>query len=81
MTLETTSQEKQEHRHQKKRRWPKRLAIVLIALVVMSGVGFGVYVSDYYEAGDTATALAAELSETGELLETDGSIDSKIADL
>lgn len=74
MTLETTSQEKQEHRHQKKRRWPKRLAIVLIALVVMSGVGFGVYVSDYYEAGDTATALAAELSETGELLETDGSI-------
>lgn len=60
----------QHHR----RVWPRRLAIGLIALVVITVVGFFIYTSDYYRAGDTAQQLMATLAEDGELRETDASI-------
>ncbi len=40
-----------------KRRWPRRLAIAAIALVVLAGAAFGafaLYASDYYRAADSA---------------------------
>lgn len=59
---------------EKTKKWPKRLAIALIAIIVVSIVGFYVYVSDYYHAGNTAGELTQELKEVHALEETDQAI-------
>lgn len=58
----------------RKRRWPKRVAIAVAAVIVVAAIGFFAYVSDYYHAGETAAALAEELAASGELRETDAAI-------
>ena len=40
-----------------KKKWLKRVAIALVVLIVALCAGFGIYVSDYYHADDTATQL------------------------
>ena len=57
-----------------KRKWPKRLLIACIAVVIACGIGFYAYTSDYYHAGDDARALTETLESTGSLQETDASI-------
>lgn len=64
----------------KKRRWPKRVALVLVIVVFLGAMGFGAYTGNYYHAGDeaeaelaaweagdaeTAAALASEAGATG----------------
>ena len=43
----------------KKRRWPKRVALVLIIVVFLGAMGFGAYTGNYYHAGDEAEAELA----------------------
>ena len=57
-----------------KKKWPKRLLIACIAVVIACGFGFYAYTSDYYHAGDDARALTETLESTGSLQETDASI-------
>lgn len=55
----------------KRRHWPRRVGVALAAILVACGIGFGVYVSDYYRA-DTP---APELSTTAiPVAETDDTI-------
>lgn len=56
------------------RRWPRRLAIALVAVVAACAIGFFAYVSDYYHASDKALGLKSSLADAGELVETSGSI-------
>ena len=64
----------------KKRRWPKRVALVLVIVVFLGAMGFGAYTGNYYHAGDeaeaelaaweagdveTATALASDAGAAG----------------
>lgn len=64
----------------KKRRWPKRVALVLVIVVFLGAMGFGAYTGNYYHAGDeaeaelaaweagdveVATALASKVDEAG----------------
>lgn len=49
----------------KKKKWPKRLVIVLIAIMLFGAGGFYAYVSDYYHAGDTALRLTQEMKTAG----------------
>lgn len=60
----------------KKRAWPKRLAVALAAVLVACGIGFGVYVGDYYHAGETADALvfAGADASGAAIVETDSAI-------
>lgn len=44
--------------------WPKRAAIALVAVLALCGVGFGVYVGDYYHAGSQAEALMVAGSDS-----------------
>lgn len=57
-----------------KKKWPKRLLIACIAVVIACGFGFYAYTSDYYHAGDDARALTETLESAGSLQETDASI-------
>jgi hypothetical protein len=43
----------------KKRRWPKRVALVLVIVVFLGAMGFGAYTGNYYHAGDEAEAELA----------------------
>ena len=43
----------------KKRRWPKRVALSLVIIVLLGLVGFGAYTGNYYHAGDEAEAELA----------------------
>lgn len=58
----------------RKRKWPKRLAIVLLVAIVAGCVGFFAYASDYYHAGQTATESLEQLEGSGELQETNDCI-------
>lgn len=62
----------------KKKKWPKRLVIALIAVMLFGAGGFYAYVSDYYHAGDTALRLTQEMKTAGVLEESDQAI--KIGD-
>ena len=56
------------------RRWPRRLALTLLAVVAACAIGFFAYASDYYHACDAARDLESALVDAGELVETSGSI-------
>lgn len=58
----------------KKKKWPKRLVIALIAIMLFGAGGFYAYVSDYYHAGDTAIRLTQEMKTAGVLEESDQAI-------
>ena len=58
----------------RKRKWPKRLAIAIIAAIAVAGLAFLAYFSDYYHAGDTAAELSGTLAVSGTLQETDDCI-------
>lgn len=57
-----------------RRRWPKRVALAVAAVLVAAGAGFLIYTADYYHAGETAVELAEGLEAAGRLQETDGAI-------
>lgn len=57
-----------------KRKWPKRLLIACITVLIACGIGFYAYTSDYYHAGEDARALTESLESAGSLQETDASI-------
>lgn len=59
----------------KKKKWPKRLAIALIVVMLFGAGGFYAYVSDYYHAGDTALRLTQEMKTAGVLEDTDQAIE------
>lgn len=42
----------------KKKHWPRRVGIAFAAILIACGIGFGVYVSDYYHADATAAELS-----------------------
>lgn len=44
----------------KYRKWPQRLIVGLLAVVLLCAVGFGVYVANYYHADATALAVHDE---------------------
>lgn len=52
------------------RKWPKRLAIAMLAVIIAAVVGFFAYTSDYYRPGEIATGLSEELAASGGLRET-----------
>lgn len=58
----------------KKKKWPKRLVIALIAVMLFGAGSFYAYVSDYYHAGDTALRLTQEMKTAGVLEESDQAI-------
>lgn len=58
----------------KKKKWPKRLVIALIVIMLFGAGGFYAYVSDYYHAGDTALGLTQEMKTAGVLEESDQAI-------
>ena len=58
----------------KKKKWPKRLVIALIVIMLFGAGGFYAYVSDYYHAGDTALRLTQEMKTAGVLEESDQAI-------
>ena len=43
----------------KKRKLWKKLLVILAAVILVSGIGFGIYVQDYYRANDLALEAAA----------------------
>lgn len=47
-----------EEKTSRKRKWPKRVAAAVACLLVVCGIGFGVYVSDYYHADTPAAELS-----------------------
>ena len=61
-------------RSRRARRWPRRLALTLLAVVAACAIGFFAYASDYYHACDAARDLESALVDAGELVETSGSI-------
>ena len=58
----------------KKKKWPKRLVIALIAVMLFGAGSFYAYVSDYYHAGDTALRLTQEMKTAGVLEESEQAI-------
>lgn len=44
----------------KKRKLWKKLLVILAAVILVSGIGFGIYVQDYYRANDLALEAAAQ---------------------
>ena len=52
------------------RKWPKRLAIAMLAAIIAAAVGFFAYTSDCYRPGEIATGLSEELAASGDLRET-----------
>lgn len=58
----------------RKRKWPKRLALTLLVVLVLGCAGFYAYVSDYYRAGDTTAEMAGQLADSGELRQDGSSI-------
>lgn len=59
----------------KKKKWPKRLVIALIAVMLFGAGGFYAYVSDYYHAGDASLRLTQEMKTAGVLEESDQAIE------
>ncbi len=53
-----------EHHATKKHKWPKRVALALLAVVIAGAVGFTVYVSDYYHASESATQQSEAWMDT-----------------
>lgn len=47
-----------EEKIPQKRKWPRKVVAVLVCLLVACGIGFGVYVSDYYHADTPAAELS-----------------------
>lgn len=55
----------------RRRTWPKRIVIAVVAVLVLGGVGFGAYVSDYYHADTPVASLSTEAIP---VVETDSTI-------
>lgn len=49
----------EQRKSRRKRRWSWAVAAVLVVALALCGVGFAVYVSDYYCAGSQAESLVA----------------------
>ncbi len=52
----------------KQQSWMKYIGLAVGALILLAGIGFGVYVSDYYRAEDEVRELLAAGLESGQIL-------------
>ena len=57
-----------------KRKWLKRVALAVVAVLAATVAGFLIYTGDYYHAGSVAVELTEELEAAGQLQETNGAI-------
>ena len=57
-----------------KRKWPRRVALAVVAMLAAAVAGFLIYTGDYYHAGPVAVELGQKLEAAGQLQETDGAI-------
>ncbi len=73
-SAETLSGDGAEASRKKKRAWPRRVAIALVAVLALCGAGFAAYVSDYYHADERAESALSAYDAAMPVVESDSSI-------